>query len=311
MYDIITIGSSLVDIFILSKQFHIQKSKEGLQLCQEYGAKIDVDSFMIRSGGGGSNTAVGFARMGFTVATVSETGKDDFSDIVLSDLHKNKVSTNLLVQERREETGGSVILIGSDGGRTIMVHRGASTMLDPKDLPQQQLSRARWVHLSSIAGRHDTLTALFQILSKSPRYKLSWNPGSGELALLKNRQIHIATVPCEVLSVNRQEWELLSGVRDQIIANVPQIVITDGKHGCEVLVKGFSRTFPSKSVKSVDDTGAGDAFITAYVGSQLKGELPETAVAWATANAASVVGQVGAKPGLLSLQDFGKVKSVS
>ena len=311
MYDIITIGSSVVDIFVVSNNFHVSKTDQGVELCQRYGAKLDVESFVVRSGGGGSNTAVGFSRLGFRVAVVSETGKDDFARIVLDDLHENKVATNLVIQEKKEETGGSVVLIGRDGGRTILVHRGASTMLDPKDLPLEKFTRALWIHLSSLSGRLDTLSVLFKKLSKFPQYKLSWNPGGKELALLKTKQIHIASVPVEVFSVNREEWNLLQGVRDQIVAHVPQIVITEGKKGCEVIIKGVSRQFSSKVVTSVDDTGAGDAFITAYVAAQLRGQLPETAVAWAMENAASVVQQVGAKPGLLRLRDMGKVKSVS
>lgn len=312
MYDIITIGSSVVDIFVMSDSFRLEHSKEGVQLCEQYGAKIDVDSFQVHSGGGGSNSGVGFARLGFSVGVVSETGKDAFSKIVLEDFHENKVSTNLVVQERREETGGSVVLVGKDGGRTILVHRGASTMLDPKDLPVGHISRARWIHLSSISGRHDTLLRLFEILNRSDkRYKLSWNPGEREIALLKNRDVKIADVPCEVFSVNRDEWQLLEGVRDQILENVPQVVITDGNKGCEVIIKGFSKQFPTKKVSSVDDTGAGDAFITAYVAAQLKGELPETAVRWAVENATSVIKKVGAKPGLLRLGDMEKVKNVS
>lgn len=312
MYDIITIGSSVVDIFVMSDQFCLKQTDNGMQLCEQYGAKIDVDSFQIRSGGGGSNTAVGFARLGFTVAVVSETGKDAFAQIILDDLHAEKVSTNLIAQEKKEETGGSIALVGKDGGRTLLVHRGASTMLDPEDLPVGHLTRSRWVHLSSISGRQDTLLRLFEILNRSnKRFKLSWNPGSSELALLKNREIKITNVPCEVFSVNRDEWQMLEGVRDQILENVPQVVITDGDKGCEVIIKGFSKKFPTKKVTSVDDTGAGDSFITAYVAAQLKGELPETAVRWAVENATSVIKQVGAKPGLLRLGDMEKVKNVS
>lgn len=249
MYDVITIGSSVVDIFVMSKLFQLEHTKEGIHLCQEYGAKLDVDSFQLHSGGGGSNTAVGFARLGFVVAAVTETGRDAFSNIVLEDFHVNKVSTNLVVQEKKEETGGSVALIGKDGGRTLLVHRGASTMLDPDDLPVGHLSRTRWVHLSSVAGREDTLRKLFEILSRSnKRFKLSWNPGGSELMLLKNRQLPITSVPCEVFSVNREEWNMLEGVRDQIIAHIPQIVITDGSKGCEVMIKGFTKQFPTKKV---------------------------------------------------------------
>ncbi|MCA9368903.1 carbohydrate kinase family protein, partial [Candidatus Woesebacteria bacterium] len=155
------------------------------------------------------------------------------------------------------------------------------------------------------------LNKLFEILNRAnKRYKLSWNPGGRELGLLKNRQLEIAQIPCEVFAVNREEWNILEGVRDQILTNVPQVVITDGSKGCEIIIKGFSKHFDTKKVDSVDDTGAGDAFITAYVAAQLRGELPETAVKWAIANSTSVIQNVGAKPGLLRLGDMEKLQNV-
>ena len=153
MYDVITIGSSVVDIYVMSSQFRLRKTDAGLQLCEQYGTKIDVDSFKIRSGGGGSNTAVGFARLGFSVGIVSETGKDAFSQVILEDLHEARVSINLIAQEKKEETGGSIVLVGKDGGRTILVHRGASTMLDPEDLPVGHIQRARWIPIRAVG--HD------------------------------------------------------------------------------------------------------------------------------------------------------------
>jgi len=141
MYDLITIGSALIDIFIRSKQFILRPTSKGTLICQLYGEKIDVDSFLIATGGGGSNAAVGFARAGFNVATVTETGKDTLADLLLSEFHKECVATNYVAQERREETGGSVIMLGEDGGRTVMVHRGASSLLDPHDIPMRAVKK--------------------------------------------------------------------------------------------------------------------------------------------------------------------------
>lgn len=298
MYDTISIGSSLVDIFISSDQFVVKPSREGVQLCQSYGEKIEIDQLVVETGGGGSNTAVGFARMGFQSAVVSEMGTDTWSKVVVENFHDEKVATNLLVQEKREQTGGSVILVGNDGGRTVLVHRGASSLLDPADLPRQRLEQARWVHLSSIGGRHETLSTLFRTLKHS-NAGLSWNPGKKELELLHDGQLRMADCPCRVFIVNAREWAILDWLQEELLGQVEQVVVTDGANGGVVYTQGSSVPYQSQKVMSVDDTGAGDAFCVGYVSALLYRKSVEVATSWGVQNATSVIKQFGAKPGLL------------
>ena len=106
MHDVLSIGSALIDIFIQSDQFELKSENDHVLLCQDYGNKLEVDSFHVLTGGGGSNTAVGFARAGFNAAVVCETGRDTLSQVVLQDFHQETVSTNYVIQEKKEQTGG-------------------------------------------------------------------------------------------------------------------------------------------------------------------------------------------------------------
>ncbi|GIK84280.1 MAG: ribokinase [Patescibacteria group bacterium] len=304
MYDIISIGSSVVDSFIISKAFTVKKSAEGTFLCQMYGEKIDVDEYILRSGGGGSNTAVGFARMGFRAGIVTELGKDVWAQFILDELRKEFVATNMVVAEKNEKTGGSIILLGEDGNRTIMVHRGAAAQLDPKDIPSAQLSRAKWVHLSSIAGQEATLKFIFEVVRDADT-KMSWNPGNKELELLATGKINLNRLPIDILFVNKHEWDSISEVRSQILEAIPQIVVTNGKYGGEVFVEGKAHTkFFAREKKIVDETGAGDSFIVGYVTSQLKGNTIIDSCNWGKRNAESVISVIGAKPGLLTINQI-------
>ncbi|HQM16063.1 MAG TPA: carbohydrate kinase family protein, partial [Candidatus Woesebacteria bacterium] len=121
MYQVITIGSALVDVFIHTRQFRVMATDQGDLLCQTHGGKTEVDNFNVYTGGGAGNTAVGFARLGFKTATICETGRDNFSYLVIKDLQDQGVSTELIVSEKQEQTGGSVVLIGADGERSILV----------------------------------------------------------------------------------------------------------------------------------------------------------------------------------------------
>lgn len=301
MYDIITIGSSVVDSFIQSKSFKLQKTSDGVLLCQTYGEKVDVDDYTVKTGGAGTNTAVGFARMGFKTAVVTETGTDSFRDFILSELQREYVATNFVISEKSEKTGGSIILLGEDGGRTVMVHRGASAHIDPKDIPEQYLPQAKWVHISSIAGRADTLKKIFSVLKLS-QTGCSWNPGNKELELLTSGELSLLELPVTVLLVNKNEWKKLEPVQDELLKRIPTIVVTHGSNGGEVFVAGKPDTrFMSGKVDSVDDTGAGDSFAVGFVTGQLKGKSVIESCNWGKKNAQSVIQHIGAKPGLLTI----------
>jgi len=299
MYDIVSIGSSVVDSFIKSKAFKLQKTDQGVLLCQTYGEKIDVDEYIVKTGGGGSNTAVGFSRMGFKTALVTELGKDIWADLIVQELKNEVVDSKLVVKEKNEKTGGSIILLGDDGGRTIMVHRGASAQLDPKDIPVSQISRSKWVHLSSISGQKDTLKFIFEVI-RDDHTKMSWNPGNKELELLLSGEIDLKRLPVNILILNKHEWDSIREIQAQVLRAIPQILVTNGKHGGEVYLDGRAIfKFFSDSVETVDETGAGDSFAVGFVSEYLRGGELKDCLDLAKKNAVSVVRQVGAKAGLL------------
>lgn len=299
MKKVITIGSTLVDLFVHSRDFQIKKMKEGLMLCQKYGDKIKLDRFNVYSGGGASNSAVGFKRMGFRVAVVSELGKDVWAQFVVEDLKRELVDVNLLIKEKKEQTGGSVILVGDDGGRTVMVHRGAASMLDPHDIPVTDLQEAEWVHLSNSGGRSKTLQLIFKTVG-SGSTGLSWNPGKEDIDLYMNSQLQIKKGLIEILLVNREEWLALEKKQDEIMEQIRIVVITHGRLGGQVFKQGsLVHEYDVEKVKVVDETGAGDAFGVGFIAAYLHNKSMEECCEWGKQNAASVVQHIGTKAGLL------------
>ena len=306
MHDVITIGSALVDIFISSKDFHLKKEASALWLCEKYDEKIEVDSFKVTTGGGGSNTAVGFARLGFNTGVVAELGTDSWSELLLDDFKKENVDTSLLVLERREETGGSVILSAPDGGRTIMVHRGAASMLDAKDIPNHALIDARWIHLSSISGQLEAMQKIFALVSEHKK-QFSWNPGKAEIKLLNEGKLNLTGVKATVLFVNQKEWESLAPVHQQLHQQCVQIVVTNGEQGGAVYQSGqLQHQYEGETVEAVNGTGAGDSFAVGYVAAILNGVNIRSQADWGKKNAGSVIQQIGAKAGLLTKEELEK-----
>lgn len=303
MLDIITIGSSLVDTFVKSSELTVKETEDGTILSQIKGDKVSVDEYQIHTGGGASNTAVGFARMGFTTAVVSELGQDILSNLIIADFTNEHVSTDFLIQEKKEQTGGSVILLGSDGTRTVLVHRGAASCLDPGDVALGAFSDTKWVHLSSIGGNLDTLKTVFAM--RKDAMSLSWNPGQSEIELIKSGALSFTPKMCQIFFVNNKEWQELESVHTVLLGAIETVIVTHGEKGGKVFSQGNWSDFESHHKDTVVDvTGAGDSFIVGCVSALLLDSSIELACKWGAKNAASVVSAIGAKPGLLSKEQL-------
>lgn len=315
MYDIITIGSAILDILVKSKSFKLMPSTEfsgGLALCEAYGGKMIADQIELASGGGATNNAVSFARKGLKTAIIAEMGADAAGRIIQSELIKEGVDTDYLVVEEGEDTGVSVVLIsGEDADRSVVSYRGASRMLTYKDVPFTDL-KTKWLYISSLGGRIALLEKLVAWCSKN-RVCVALNPGKEEL---KYRDRLLNFLPqVEVLLLNREEATLLTGVdyldeknyKSQNGIQGPKIsVITAGRLGGKVCVGKELIFYTSKEVKRVSTLGAGDAFGSGLVAGLIYGKEIGTAIEWGKKNAVSVLQYLSAKQGLLRKSELGK-----
>jgi fructokinase len=225
--------------------------------------------------------------------------------IVEQDLMREHVDTNFLVKEKSEQTATSVLLIANTGARTALVYRGASHMLTPEDIVWEQLE-SRWIHLSSV----ENIALVLKVMqfAKERNISLSWNPGNWELQQIQSGTLKPDWTTVHLLCVNREEMSMLSGQdlsKDEIWKTEwcfvgPDIsIVTDGKNGGKYCDHGQCVWFEAEQVKIVQETGAGDAFITGVIAGQLKGITTEQSISLGKQEAASVIQHMGAKTGLL------------
>ena len=305
MYDIITIGSGLRDVFLLSDQFKLIANADfegGRAECVALGAKIEVSDIVFTTGGGATNAAVTFARLGFKTAAICRVGEDAAGRDVIEDLKKEGVNIALVRRVAKGVTGYSTLLTASNGERTALAYRGVSGTLAPADVPFSKC-KARWFYVTSLAGN----TALLKKIvahAKSTGSNVAWNPGRKEieagLGAIKKILPNV-----RVLQLNKEEAESLSGkstVEEMFAAlatpgNV--VVITDGARGAFVQRDGITVMTPGSGKQAVSQTGAGDAFGSGFVAGLMRTDDLKTALAVGIVNAQSVITKVGAKAGIL------------
>ena len=310
MYDIITIGSVTRDAFFKSKDFKIvnddKEFRTGKGGCFLLGAKMEVPEVVFTTGGGSTNTAVGFARMGLKTACIGRIGDDVSGKEVRKELKEEKVSDFLQI-DKKISTAYSLILVAPDGERTILEYRGANDGLSEKEINWKKL-KSKWLFLDSLSGNVELLKSALDWAEKN-KVKIAFKPGKREIKMGEKLQPFLKNI--DIFIVNEDEAALVTGIQykkeneerifsklDEIIKGI--VVMTKGPDG--VIVSGGDHVYKAGVPESpiIDRTGAGDSFSAGFVSAfiQSKGDI-EYAIQAGTANATSVVQYFGAKKGLL------------
>jgi len=303
-FDVVTFGSSFVDVYLSSRNF---KVKDNL-LCQSYDSKIAVDKLVITTGGGATNTAVGFERLGLQTGCVTCVGKDHWGLFVRQELKKEGVSP-LYIQQVDEATSYSTILVSADGGRSALIYRGASSKLSWHKVEWDKLG-PEWFYVSSLGGDLNLLTKIIRT-AQAKKIKVALNPGSGEILAQEKLTAFLPYI--EVLIVNRQEAAQLTQHefknKEDIVTDLRKlgariVAMTEGKKGAVLLEGRKVISLPAVPVETVEETGAGDGFGCGLVAGLIKFTSLEKALKLGLVNGASVVGHFGPKTGLLFEPDL-------
>ncbi len=306
MYDIISIGAATKDVYLISKDFKLIKSRKfstGVGECFAYGTKLELGDVYFDIGGGATNSTFTFANLGLKAGCCSRVGKDIFGLEILH-LLADKGIDSLIVTDRQKKTAYSTILVMPNGDRTILVYRGASANFSDKDINWSKL-KTKWIYLSSIAGSTSLLSRLFNYI-KANKIKISWNPGGEELKLGKV-QLARYMKDAYVFNINKEEAVKLTGKKEikDIFKEINKLspgynIVTDGANGAYVSDGILIYHAPALATKVINTTGAGDAFGAGFcTGMILKNDW-DYALRLAILNSHGVLQKMGAKNGLLT-----------
>ena len=91
------------------------------------------------------------------------------------------------------------------------------------------------------------------------------------------------------LKLNEEELEVLGGEERVAALGVPELLLTHGSTGALLIGPGVRERIPVRRIETADPTGAGDAFLAAYVWSRAAGHRPISAARHAATTAARVL----------------------
>lgn len=270
------------------------------------GETAEGDEFQEAPGGKGANQAIAAARLGARVSFIGRIGNDPRGDACHRRLVEEGVNTEGVVRDNGSATGVAFILVDQGGQKQIMTAPGANRMFSVGDIHAQRplLERAR-VALAQLELPVEAVLTAFQICREAGAAIVLDPAPARPLAdeLLKL---------VDVIRPNSTEAEVLTGihVKDRESAwkaaqrllerGVKSAIVQAGDEGNLAVWPDGQRWLPKLPVKSVDATGAGDAFAAAVAVQLAQGaELAEAAV-FANAAAALATTKLGAQAGLPS-----------
>ena len=264
-------------------------------------------------GGDTSNTAISIARQGMSVGFISKVGKDQFAWELLELWKREKVDYSHVSMHPEAPTGIYFVTHDADGHHFTYYRSGsAACQMTPLDLPKDDLSQTRILHLSaitqaiSVSSCETAFAAIFQARKNGVKVSYDTNLRLKLWSLDRARDVINRTVPmCDVIMPSLEEATSLTGLVDPeeitdyfFELGAKLVVLKQGSHGALVSDGKENLNIPGHKVKAIDATGAGDTFDGAFLSEWIRKDDPFSAAEYANAAAA------------LSTTNYGAVDSI-
>lgn len=299
-FDIVCFGSATVDAFV-----NTDIAEKNNFFSYPAGAKILIKELKFEIGGGGTNTAVAFSRLGFRTGCICKLGTDGNEEMILKCLRKERVKF-LGNVEKNSKSGYSVILDSKGGDRTILTYKGANDEINLDDIRK---FKTKWIYFSSLLGKSlETQKKLANTLKKNG-VKIAFNPSS---YLIKNENLLPLLRLTDILILNKEEAEMLLAKNSDkkekdlsrgIYALTKGIVVITDKDKIVFAYDGKKKySIVPHKIKVVERTGAGDAFASGFVAGTIVGKSIGECLKLGLRESESVIRSFGAKNNLLKFK---------
>src|ERR1700719_556156 len=297
---IAVVGSANVDLTTFSDQF----PKPGETI---FGQKFDLGF-----GGKGANQAVAARLCGADVFMVARVGDDLFGPSTIKNFEKLGMHATHVPQVIGVSSGVAPIFVDPSGQNRIIVVKGANDELKPADVDAA----------AETLKTADCIVLQFEIPLETVYYTIKFARKRGIRCILNPapaQPIDIKEVAdLDYFVPNESEAEAISGmpVRNLddakrcatklLASGIGRVIITLGANGSLLAGSEGMEHVPAFNVKSVDSTGAGDAFIGSFATFLGEGLPEEEALPRANLYAALSTTKVGTQKSFSNRAEFEK-----
>ncbi len=291
VYDVLGIGLNATDTLLIISHF------------PAYGGKVPFHEEILSPGGQVASAMVTCAKLGLKTKYVGTVGDDERGRVQMDSLRGSGVNLDHVhVRANCANQSAYIIIDQSTGERTVFWQRPDCLALQPEDVPDKEIRRARMLHIdghdtpavahaAQVARAHgipvtvdvDTIYPGFEEVLKNVDYLIASSEFPGRWTKIED--------PKRALTALQKEFGMHCAA------------MTLGAHGALALVDGTFHYSPAFVVNCVDTTGAGDVFHGAFCYAVLQ-EMPTgEALDFANAMAALNCTAIGARGAIRGVAD--------
>lgn len=255
---IAVVGSANVDLTTFTSQF------------PKPGETIFGQKFNLGFGGKGANQAVAARLCGAEVFMVARVGSDLFGPATIENFRKQGIDPTHVKQVEGLSSGVAPIFVEPSGQNRILVVKGANDALKPADVDEA----------AGMLRTADCIVLQFEIPLETVYYTISFARKHGIRCILNPapaQPVDLAALKdLDYFVPNEHEAESITGLpvrtveeaskcADKLVAGgIRRVIITLGANGSLLAGRDGSKHVAPFPVKSIDSTGAGDAFIGSF-----------------------------------------------
>ncbi|MCC3303367.1 carbohydrate kinase family protein [Sneathiella sp. HT1-7] len=332
----LTIGSATIDVIASVDDQDIERmtmhNATSSFLLLEEGRKIDVSSIKSSVGGGGTNSAVALARLGYQTTALVRVGNDLEGKKIQEVLSMEQINTDLMIKDSALPTGQAIMVMSHVRNPTIFTNRGANIAFCEDEIDPALFKGQNLVYIASLSGNSAACLTKIARLAKEAGAFVATNPGIRQITYWSGDIVESLS-HIDLLSINAVEAEQLALTllpKGQAMADTkssgegpvllekglggrtfesfvqevckigPKIVlVTNGAEGAYVGTPDGIRFHPAGKSEVSNTAGAGDAFATTFSAYAAIGADLDICLKAATANALSVIAAPDTQSGLL------------
>jgi ribokinase len=211
---------------------------------------------------------------------VARVGSDLFGPAAIDNLRKIGIDTTHVKQIEGLSSGVAPIFVEPNGQNRILVVKGANDALKPADVDAA----------AETLKTADCIVLQFEIPVETVYYAIAFARKHGIRCILNPAPAQAVEMQAlnglDYFVPNESETEAITGTAARNVADakkctekllaggIHRVIITLGANGCLLAGRDLSEHLPAFTVKSIDSSGAGDAFIGSFAGFLAEG-IPE------------------------------------
>jgi sugar/nucleoside kinase (ribokinase family) len=302
--DVVCVGIMVADVVARPVDSIPKKGSLGL-----------VSAIELHSGGCAVNTGIALSKIGINSAVIGKVGFDPFGDFLINTCKSNKVYSAGIVRSKTVGTSATTVLVDSHGERTFIHYPGANNELKYNEINLKPYRKAKILHLAGSLLMHKLDGAPSARLLKDA--KRMGMITSLDTAWDSTGRWMKAIAPClpytDIFMAGINEARMITKKNNpKEIANaliskgVKTVALKMGAKGSYIQSGNTGFFIPAFKVKTIETTGAGDAFVAGFLVGTLKRWPIEKTGRFANAVGALSTMAMGASAGVKSLKETDK-----